>query len=289
MIDGLRREFPQAFELARRVPNPRFAAASPLWAVLAGFGTGFFVAAALFVVLNMAARLLGAPLVWVGGVATIGATATASSVAYAVGGRGAVIVYAGILIIERLLGLPGLMRFCLAIVGDAPICSPFSYILSLWPEAVGIALAYWLVRVRWIRTADGDRNPLVEAAGALAVTQGVAAAILSALLLSAGAFEAGMLLLVSAAAGGVACGLVLLGRVAESRQWRSLGIIALVVVGVFLLVGLPTFLGQVGIGGVIAIGGLNLIGFLSPLVEIGAAGLVLYIAAARKLTATESA
>jgi hypothetical protein len=289
MIDGLRREFPQAFEVARRVPNPRFATASPLWAVLAAFGAGFFVAAALYVVLNMAARLLGAPLVWVGGVATVGATATALSVAYTVGGRGAVIVYAGIVIIERLLGLPGLLRFCLAIVADAPICSPFSYILSLWPEAVGVALAYWLVRVRWIRTAEADRNPLLEAAGALAVTQGVAAAIVSALLLSAGAFEAGMLLLVSAAAGGVACALVLLGRVPESRQWRSLGIIALVVVGVFLLVGLPTFMGQVGIGGAIAIGGLNLIGFLSPLVEIGAAALVLYIAAARRVTATAGA
>jgi hypothetical protein len=54
-------------------------------------------------------------------------------------------------------------------------------------------------------------------------------------------------------------------------------------------VGLPTFIGQVGISGAIAIGGLNLIGFLSPLVEIGAAALVLYIAAARKVTATESA
>jgi hypothetical protein len=289
MIDGLRREFPQAFELARRVPNPRFAAASPLWAVLAGFGAAFFVSSALYVVLSMTARFFGAPLVWVGGVATVSATATALSVAHTVGGRSAVIVYAGIVIVERLLGLPGLMRFCLAIVSDAPICSPFSYVLSLWPEAVGLALAYWLVRVRWMRATEGDRNPLLEAAGALALTQGLAAAILSALLLSAGAFEAGLLLLVSAAAGGVACGLVLLRRDAESRQWRTLSIVALVVLGVFLLVGLPTFIGQVGISGAIAIGGLNLIGFLSPLVEIGAAALVLYIAAARKVTATESA
>jgi hypothetical protein len=289
MIEGLRRDFPQAFALARRVPNPRFAAASPLWAVLAGFGAGFFVSAALYVVLSMTARFLGAPLEWVGGVATVGATATALSVAYTVAGRGAVIVYAGVIVLERLLGLPGLMRFCLAIVSDAPMCSPFSYLLALWPEAVGVALAFWLVRVRWMRTTDGDRNPLVEAAGALALTQGVAAAILSALLLSAGAFEAGLLLLLSAAAGGVACGLVLLRRVAESRQWRSLGIIALVVIGVWLLVGLPTLVGQVGIGGAIAIGGLNLIGFVSPLVEIGAAALVLYIAAARKVTMTEAA
>ena len=288
MIDGLRREFPQAFEFARRVPNPRFAAASPLWAVLAAFGAAFFVSAVLHVVLNLIARILGAPLVWVGGVATVGATATALAVAHKVGGRASVIVYAGIVVIERLLGLPGLMRFCLAIVGDTPVCSPFAYVLSLWPEAVGVALAYWLVRVRWMRTREGDRNPLIEAAGALALTQGVAAAILSALLLSAGAFEAGLLLLVSAVAGGVACGIVLLKRVGESRQWRSLGIIALVVVGVFLLVGLPTFMGQVGVSGTIAIGGLNAIGLVSPLVEIGAAALVLYIAAARKVTATES-
>ncbi len=289
MIDGLRREFPQAFALARRIPNPRFARSSPLWALLTAFGAGLFVSAALLVVLNMTARLVGAPLVWVGGVATLGSTATAIAVAYTVGGRGAVIVYAGIVIIERLLGLPGLMRFCLAIVSDAPICSPFAYVLSLWPEAVGVALAYWLVRGHWMRTTDGNANPLLEAAGALALTQGFAAAILSAMLLSAGAFEAGMLLLVSAAAGGVACGLVLQRRVAESRRWRSLSMIALAVIGVFLLVGLPTFVGQVGIGGAIAIGGLNLIGFLSPLVEVGAAALVLYIAAARKVTATEGA
>ena len=283
MIEGLRRDFPQAFALARRVPNPRFAHASPMWGVLAAFGAGFFVLAALSVVLNIAARFVGAPVQWVGGVATAGATATALSVAFTVGGRGALIVYAGIVVIERLLALPGLMRFCLAIVSESPVCSPFSYILGLWPEALGAALAYWLVR--WMRTTDGIGNPLLEAAGALALTQGVAAAILGALLLSASALQAGFLLLVSALAGGVACGLVLLGRVPESRQWRSLAIIALVVVGVWLLVGLPALVGQVGIGGTIATGGLNLIGFVSPLVEVGAAALVLYMSAARKVTA----
>jgi hypothetical protein len=258
-----------------------------MWAVLAAFGAGFFVSAVLFVVFTMTARLLGAPLVWVGGVATVGATATALSVAYNVGGRSALIVYVGIVVIERLLALPGLMRFCLAIVSESPVCSPVSYILALWPEVLGVALAYWLVR--WMRTTDGNSNPLLEAAGALALTQGVAAAILGALLLSASAFEAGLLLLVSAVAGGTACGLVLLRRVAESRRWRTLAIIAIVVVGVWLLIGLPTFVGQVGIGGAIVVGGLNLIGFLSPLVEVGVAALALYMAAARKVTATKGA
>jgi len=260
-----------------------------MWAVLAAFGAGFFVSAAFVVVLTMLARVLGAPVTWVGGVAVAAATATALAVAYTVGGRGALIVYAGIVVIERLLALPGLMRFCLAIVSDSPVCSPFSYVLSLWPEALGVALAYWFILVRWMRTTVGTGNPLLEAAGALALTQGLSAAILGALLLSASALEAGALLLVSAIAGGIACGLVLLRRVAEPRQWRSLAIIAVVVVGVWLLVGVPTFVGQVGIGGAIAIGGLNLIGLTSPLVEVGAAALVLYMAAARKVTATEPA
>ena len=289
MLDGLRGELPQVFVFARRVPKPRFASASPMWAVLAAFGAGFFVSAAFVVVLTMLARVLGLPVTWVGGVATAGATATALAVAYTVGGRSALIVYAGIVVIERLLALPGLMRFCLAIVSDSPVCSPFSYVLSLWPEALGVALAYWFILVRWMRAADGNGNPLLEAAGALALTQGLAAAILGALLLSASALEAGALLLVSAIAGGIACGLVLLRRVAEPRQWRSLAIIAVVVVGVWLLVGVPTFVGQVGISGTIAIGGLNLIGLASPLVEVGAAALVLYMAAARKVTATETA
>jgi len=286
MIDGLRGDLPHVFALARRIPNPRFAPASPLWAVLAASGAGLFVSAALVVVLTITARFLGAPLEWVGGVATFGATATALSVAYTIAGQSAVIVYAGIVVIERLLGLPGLMRFCVAIVSESPVCSPFSYILGLWPEVLGAAVAYWFARVHWMRTTDGSGNPLLEAAGALSLTQGVAAAILGALLLSASAFEAGLLLLVSAVAGGIACGLVLLRRVAEKRQWRSLGIIAIAVVGVWLLVGVPTFMGQVGIGGAIAIGGLNLIGFVSPLVEVGVAALVLYMAAARKVSSS---
>jgi hypothetical protein len=287
MIDGLRAEFPRVFELARRVPNPRFAPASPMWGVLAAFGAGFFVSAVLVVVLTMIARVLGAPLAWVGGVATLAATATALSVAFNVGGRGAVTVYAGIVLIERLLALPSLVRFCRAIVSESSVCSPFSYVLALWPEALGVAAAYWLVR--WIRTAEGNGNPILEAAGALALTQGITSAILGALLLSATAVAAGTLLLLSAAAGGVACGVVLLLRVVEARQWRTLAIIAIVVVGVWLLVSVPLFAGQVGIGGAIAIGGLDLIGFMSPLVEVGAAALVLYMAAARKVTATGTA
>ena len=52
-----------------------------MWAVLAGFGAGFLVSAVLFVVFTTTARFLGASIEWVGGVTTVGAIATALSVA----------------------------------------------------------------------------------------------------------------------------------------------------------------------------------------------------------------
>jgi hypothetical protein len=245
------------------------------------------VSSAIVVVLILMSRVTMVPAEWASSLATVGATATVLSVAFVVGGRFAVLVFAGIMVLERVLTLPGLMRFCLAVVSDSSVCSPFSYLLGLWPQVVGAALAY--VLVRWLRAAGAGRNPLLEAAGALALTQSVAVSVFGALLPSASALESGLLLLVSAVAGGIGCGLVLLRRVPESRRWPSLGLIALAVVGVFLLASVPSFVGQVGIGGTVAVGGLNLIGLASPLVEVGIAAVILYMAAARKVAATQGA
>jgi hypothetical protein len=112
---------------------------------------------------------------------------------------------------------------------------------------------------------------------------------LGALLITRSPFESGLLVLLAGVAGGVACGLAIVRRVSEPRQWGSLLIVGLVVVGIWLLVGVPSFLGQVGIGGGIAIGGLGLIGFASPVLEVGVAALVLYMAAARRVSANVAA
>jgi hypothetical protein len=284
MFDGLQRQLPQAFAFADRIPNPRVARAPVVWSVLAAYGAAFFVSAAILIVFMLVARLFGLPTAWVGGLATVGATATVFSVAYTSGGRDAVLICAGIFIVEHLLALMDTMRFCLAIVSETSPCSPFSYVVGFWPEAVGVALAYWLVR--WWRVAEGSGNPLLETAGALALAQNIAALILGALLVTASPLESGLLVLLAAAAGGTACGLAIVRRVAEPRQWASLGIIALVVVGILLVVGVPSFLGQIGVGGGIAIGGLGLLGLASSLVEVGAAALVLYMAAARRISAS---
>ena len=233
--------------------------------MLAAFGAGLFVWIAIVIPLTLVARLFGLPTEWAGGVATAGATATAVSVAYTGSGRDAVLICAAVFALEHLLSLLGTMRFCLAIVSDAPFCSPISYVLGFWPRALGIALAYRLVH--WWRVAEGNANPLLEVAGALTLAHVLVSAMLGALLVATSPFLAGFLLLLAALAGGAACGMTILRRVAEPRQRAMLGVIALVVGGE-----------------TIAIGGLNLMALASAILELGTAAVVLYMAAARKLS-----
>jgi len=114
MIDGLRREFPEAFAVARRVPSPRFARASPLWAVLAAFGAGFFVSAVVTIIFSLLFRSTTqeVPIPAPFELARLASTAAALAVAWIVGGRSAVAGYLVIVVLERLLGLPGQFRFC---------------------------------------------------------------------------------------------------------------------------------------------------------------------------------
>jgi hypothetical protein len=277
---------PQLFALLARVPNPRVRRAPLAWGVLASYGAGYFTTAAVLIVFTLIARALTTSLDWVNALATLAGTAVALSVAYVAAGREAVIVYATLFVIVQSLSLAVRLRFCIGIVSDAPFCSVFAYVLGLWPEAVGAAIAYKLVG--WFRVSEGDRNPLLEAAGGLALVQGLLSALLGLLLASAGQFESGVLVLAATLAGGIACGQVLLRRVAESARWRTLAYIAVAALGVWLFVSLPLFSSQIGIRGTIGFSGLGLIGFLAPVFEIGAAAMVLYLAAARQLSAREA-
>lgn len=127
----------------------------------------------------------------------------------------------------------------------------------------------------------------MEAAGALALTQSVLTSILAAVLTNALASGLGCssLPLPAAPRAGSCCSDAFRSDVSGARSASSCS----AVVRVWLLVGVPSFVGQVGIGGAIAIGGLNLIGFASHVIEVGTAALVMYIAAARKVSATETA
>jgi hypothetical protein len=295
MIDGLRREFPQAFEVARRIPNPRFARSSPLWSVLAAFGAGFFVSAVVTIVFSLlfrsATREVPIPTPFELG--RIAGTAASLAVALIAGGRNAVVGYVGIVVLERLLGLPSQLRFC-GVYGSEPnsvaagACTVGGYVIALWPQVLGAALAFALVR--WLRAGAGDRNPTLEAGGAFVIVQGVGGSLLNAGLgpSTAGSPEWPLLFLLVAIVAGIAMGYTILRRTA--RHWRTLGMVALVLAAEFGILSLPTFVSQILLArGTNLLGPFDLLAYFSTFFAIGAAVVVLYLAAARKVTATEAA
>jgi hypothetical protein len=289
MIDGLRREFPEAFAVARRVPSPRFARASTMWAVAAAFGAEFFVSAVFTILFSLLFRSTTreVPLPAPFELARLASTAAALAVAWIAGGRSAVAGYVGIIVLERLLGLSTQMRFCTGIGSGQGFaaCSVGGYLLALWPQLLGAALAFALVR--WLRAGEGDRNPTLEAAGVLVIVEGVGGALVN---LALGPATAGsqwpLDLLLVAILGGIAMGFTILRR--ASRRWRTLGIIAFVLAAEFVIVSLPTFVSQVVLTrGTNLIGPFELLAYFSPIFAIAAAALVLYMSTARKVTTTE--
>jgi hypothetical protein len=289
MLDGLRREFPEVGAYARRIPKARFARASTMWAVAAAFGAGFFVSAVFTILFSLLFRSTTreVPLPAPFELARLASTAAALAVAWIAGGRSAVAGYMGIVVLERLLGLPTQMRFCNQIGAGQGFaaCSVGSYLIALWPQLLGAALAFALVR--WLRTGAGDRNPTLEAAGVLVIVQGVGDAFVN---LALGPATAGsqwpLDLLFVAILGGIAMGFTILRR--ASRQWRTLGILAFVLAAEFVIVSLPTFVSQVVLTrGTNLIGPFELLAYFSPIFAIGGAALVLYMSTARKVTTTE--
>ena len=294
MLDGLRREFPEVGAYVRRIPNPRFARASPLWAVLAAFGAGFFVSAVVTVLFSLLLRSTTreTPLPAPFELARLASTAASLAVAWIAGGRIAVAGYVGVVVLERLLGLPGQVRFCSAYGQDpnfasAGACTLSGYAIALWPQLLGAALAFALVR--WLRTGAGDRNPTLEAAGAFALVQGVGTLLLNVGLgPSAPGSPWALLILFVAIAAGIVMGYTILRR--STRHWRTLGIIAVVLATEFVLLLLPTFASQVAqTRGTNLLGPFDLLTYFSGLFTIAGAAIVLYMAAARKVTATETA
>jgi hypothetical protein len=292
MIDGLRREFPEAFAAGRRVPNPRVARASPMWAVLAAFGAGFFVSSVVTILFSLLfqSTTRDVPIPAPFELARLAGTAAALAVAWIAGGRIAVAGYVGVVVLERLLGLPSQLRFCGAIGSDpsfaaAGVCTLGGYAITLWPQLLGAALA--LALVRWLRAGAGNRNPTLEAAGVFVFVERLAFVLLNASLgpATAGSPEWPLLVFLVAVVAGIAMGYTTLRRATRPR--RSLGIVAFLVVAVFVVVSLPTFVSQIlQTRGTNLIGPVDLLAFFSPLFAVAAAALVIYMAATRKVSAT---
>ena len=294
MLDGLRREFPEVITLARAIPHPRIARASPFWSVPAAFGAGFFASAVVTILVSLLIRLTNreTPLPTPFELAGLAGTAAALAVAWVGGGRTAVAGYVGVLVLERLLGLTGQLRFCGELGGFAALggqlCSVGGYVIALWPQLFGVAVAIALVR--WLRTGPGDRNPTLEAAGVFTLIETFGGGVLNLILgpATVGSPMWPVSVLALAIAAGVAVGYTVVRR--ATRTWRTLAIVVLVIAAEFALVSLPLFVSQVAQArGTNFIGPLEVVAYFSPVFAIGAAAIVLYIAAARTVSPSESA
>ena len=288
MLDGLRREFPEVITFARALPHPRVARASPFWSVMAAFGAGFFASGIVTILVSLLFRLttretpLPAPFELAG----LAGTAAALAVARVGGGRTAVAGYLGVLALERLLGLPGQLRFCgefggFAVLGGQ-LCSVGGYLIALWPQLLGVAVAIALAR--WLRTGPGDRNPTLEAAGIYALVQTLGGTFLNLILgpATVGSPVWPISFLLLAIAGGAAVGYTVVRR--ATRKPRTLGIVVLVIAAEFALLSLPLLVSQLAQArGTNLIGPVELLAYFSPVFAIGAATIVLYMAAVRRI------
>ena len=200
--------------------------------------------------------------------------------------------YAGVLVLERLLGLTGQLRFCGELGGFAALggqlCSVGGYVIALWPQLFGVAVAIALVR--WLRTGPGDRNPTLEAAGIFTLIETFGGGVLNLILgpATVGSPMWPVSVLALAIAAGVAVGYTVVRR--ATRTWRTLAIVVLVIAAEFALLSLPLFVSQVAQArGTNLIGPFEVLAYFSPVFAIGAAVIVLYVAATRTVNATGTA
>src|SRR5919198_6733105 len=225
-MDRLRARYLEVFTLLERVPNPRVASPATLfWSVIAAGGASFVAWATVTMIFAVVLRGFGAyPAAWADGVAMIFWVGAGLGVAFVAGGADALAIYAAILVLVRLMAAGSSFRFCLGIVSNAPpTCSFLGYVASLWPYVLGTGLGY--VFVRWFWRRPGFGNSLLETIGALALTETLLRNLDAFLFPSASSLESGLLRLGTVILAGLACGLVLLSRVEEPRQWPTLGVV----------------------------------------------------------------
>ena len=183
MRDGLAREFPDAVRAVRWTRGraygrrPALWTEPILWAAISGLGAGFlvsFVAQALVGLASEALQALRNPVPFTFfPLVTIAGTAAASAVALRVGGIAALALYLAYVALEMALRLPGVMMFCERSGGTGFLvlpgpnqCTPGGYLISFWPQVIGIGIGLVVARAIAARRTGSTR-----CSGSLAATQ----------------------------------------------------------------------------------------------------------------------
>jgi hypothetical protein len=183
MRDGLAREFPGAARAAAwtrgRVGGrrPALSTESVLWATISGIGAGFLVGAvtqALVGLTSEAFQALRAPLPALFPLITIAGTAAAAAVTTRAGGLVALGLYVAYIALGVALGIPGVMTFCERSggFGFPPLlgtnqCTVPGFVVSLWPQFIGIGVGLALARA--ITERGPGINSLLRIAGGYAL------------------------------------------------------------------------------------------------------------------------
>jgi len=284
-----REEFRDVISLARQAPRVSIplAGSSLPWAILAGLGAGFFIAAPVRV---LASLLYSVPRTTelqpptVPELGTIAATACAFAVAWRAGGWLAAEGYLAFVAFERVLTIPRLIATCtdprLAGVGSpfADRCTLGGQLIALWPVATGGVLAFVIARA--LSRSGGSTNGTLEAAGGLVFAQALWSPLTDFVLVrtsSSAPDVTGFTVfnLGSALTAGIVAGLLLARR--SRWAWRGFAAIAAVVLIQFVWFSLRTLLASLAYGAdFYQIGGVaGLLGFGAPLLMLAAAAVVL--------------
>jgi hypothetical protein len=191
MREDLAREFPEAARALDRA-RARFTGRrlsvrteATLWATVSAIGAGFLVASivqALVGLINHAAQLFRIELPFaLFPAVSIAGSATAAAVALVAGGPMALALDVAYVAIGLLIRIPGQRTFCERSGGAFPTapgpdqCSALGYLVSLWPQLVGIGLG--LALARFLVARSGGINTMFRIAGTLAIAQFVVSAI----------------------------------------------------------------------------------------------------------------
>jgi hypothetical protein len=150
-----------------------------LWATISGIGAGFLVGAVTQAFVGLTSetfQALRAPLPALFPLITIAGLAAAAAVAIRAGGIAALLLYVAWLALGIALGIGGVMTFCERSGGEGfPLllgtnqCAVPGFVVSLWPQFIGIGLGVALSRA--ITARGHGINSTLRIAGGYAVAQ----------------------------------------------------------------------------------------------------------------------
>jgi len=223
MREGLASEFPAAARAAAWTRGraggrrPALRTEPILWATISGIGAGFLLGAlaqALVALASEALQALRGPMPTLFPLVIIAGNAAAAAVALSVGGLRALALYLAYVAFGLALGIPGVMLFCERSggTGFTPLLGPSQctvpgFVVSLWPQLIGIGLGIALSRAI---TARGDGiNGVLRIAGGYAVAQFVVNHVWAATAAqSTNPLTSGLTLAAGMAAAAVAAGVI---------------------------------------------------------------------------------